>query len=135
MFASSVCSIAPCSVTVMVSLEAPTSSFTLATAVCPNSTCTVAVACLNPACDTVTSYCPGFSSVNSYVPVDPVTADSTSPVVPFFKLTAAPAITDPDGSVMIPVSPPVTVLCACTSAGNESMKINAMAQTANLKFL
>ena len=39
------------------------------------------------------------------MPVEPVVADSTSLVAWFFRFTVAPTITDPEGSVTIPVSP------------------------------
>jgi hypothetical protein len=50
----------------------------------------------------------------------------------FFKLTAAPAITEPEGSVTIPVSPPVITLCANTRVGNKSSK--AINETASRRY-
>ena len=51
----------------------------------------------------------------------------------FFKFTTAPAITEPEGSVTIPVSPPVITLCADTRVGNKSSK--AIIETASRKYL
>ena len=51
----------------------------------------------------------------------------------FCKFTVAPAITEPEASVTIPVRPPVITLCADTSVGNK--RSVAMTKTASRKYL
>ena len=51
----------------------------------------------------------------------------------FFKFTVAPTITEPEGSVTIPVRPPVTTLCADTKVGSKNSK--ATKETASRKYL
>src|SRR5271156_1353557 len=120
--ASSVCSMAPSPVTSTVMAPLPSSSLKFTETVWPSSTCTGSVVSLKPCCVTEIEYAPGFSSVNVYTPPEPEVVDRTSPVALFFRVTPAPTMTAPEGSVTIPLTAPVTILCAETRAGNMSSK-------------
>src|ERR1700726_4403360 len=100
--------------TVIVSFVAPTSSGTSIPSVWAAARLKPArVYFLKPEADTDTEYAPGCRLVAVYAPVAVETVGTTTPVSAFFTSTAAPAIVEPVGSVIVPVMVP---LPACGQA-------------------
>ena len=67
---------------------------------------------LKPSFLTVSVYSPGFNSENAYSPWAPVAEVAVSPVALLLSDNAAPGMVAPVGSVIVPLNPPVTIVCA-----------------------
>src|ERR1043165_1737589 len=113
MLAFSVCSNGVCSpVTSTVVDVVPTSSVRFTVEFCPSWTLILRVEVLKPSLLIVSVYSPGLSREYWYAPVADVVALNDSPVAELFNARLAPAIAAPDGSVTVPLMPPVTMVCA-----------------------
>src|SRR5882762_4987150 len=100
---------------VTVSLAAPTSSATIMLDGVPTATLiSVTLAVLKPCCETVAVYIPAKRDGILKVPSPFVWAVNSCFVSLLTKVTVAPAITAPFGSVTVPVSDPDDVACPKT---------------------
>ncbi len=66
-------------------------------------------------------YSPGFNSENAYSPWAPVTEVAVSAVALLVRDNAAPGMAAPVGSVIVPLSPPVTIVCAQAPSGTHTI--------------
>src|SRR6202030_1354478 len=88
---------------------------------------------LNPVASTRTTYSPGVSAPEAYLPADVVVVVLTWPVPLFVIDTLASPITAPLGSVTVPTMLPV-LMVVCAQVNTDAANANVANANKNLAF-